>query len=81
MILRIQKPLLPTASDDFIDDVFEDFEDDSVSLRANSGVVSSAWKVPPSLMAVAAVPGAPVLQGEGSEARLPREPGQQQVKM
>ena len=72
--------LLPAASEGFIDDVFESFEGDSVSLRANSRVVESAWKVPPSLMAVAAVPGAPVIQSQSRETRLPRDPGQQQVQ-
>ena len=77
---RNLEPLIPAATEEFIDDVFEAFEGDSVSLRGNSRVVESAWKVPPSLMAVAAVPGTPVIQSQSRETRLPRDPSQQQVE-
>merc|ERR1712127_321959 len=51
---------------DFIDDVFED----TVGLRSET--LLTGWVLPPSLMALPAVPGAPVVQTR-AETRVPKD--------
>merc|ERR1719341_1068486 len=51
--------------DNFIDDVFE--------AEVQGGERPSGWVLPPSLMAVAAVPGAPVINPTPPEARVPKD--------
>jgi len=53
---------LVKAEDNFIDDVFE----------ADEGKGAGGWVLPPSLMAVAAVPGAPVINTQ-ADTRVPKD--------
>merc|ERR1711973_621971 len=57
--------------DNFIDDVFE--------VDVEGGERPSGWVLPPSLMAVAAVPGAPVINQVAPEARVPKDVREEEV--
>ena len=78
MIIRRPTATTPAAGrfegfdkDNFIDDVFE--------VDVEGGERPSGWVLPPSLMAVAAVPGAPVINQVAPEARVPKDVREEEV--
>merc|ERR1712181_24060 len=66
VIIRRPTTTTPAPFDNFIDDVFE-------ADVQQGGELPSGWVLPPSLMAVAAVPGAPVINPSQTEARVPKD--------
>ena len=65
-------------------DIFEDFDkdnfiDDVFEAEVQGGERPSGWVLPPSLMAVAAVPGAPVINPT-PEARVPKDVREEEVE-
>ena len=76
MIIRRPTTITPAPSADSRD-IFEEFDkdnfiDDVFEAEVETGDRPSGWVLPPSLMAVAAVPGAPVIN-PAPEARVPKD--------
>merc|ERR1719341_760323 len=77
VIIRRLTTTTPAPSADSRD-IFEDFDkdnflDDVFEAEVQGGERPSGWVLPPSLMAVAAVPGAPVINPTQPEARVPKD--------
>ena len=76
MIIRRPTTTTPAPSAESRD-IFEDFDkdnfiDDVFEAEVQAGERPSGWVLPPSLMAVAAVPGAPVINQQVEAQRVPK---------